>query len=165
MTDRIVRNSARVVVVDTTGSVLLCRIDDPRDTKAPLWITPGGGMEPGEDAAATAARELREETGHVVAPGDLGAPIAVCRGEWTFRGQPLYSVDWFFGWRTERFTPVEAELTSIEREVHDGWRWWTPGEIETAREIVLPGGLAGIVLRLIDDDAPTVPVELPWTSA
>jgi hypothetical protein len=35
----------------------------------------------------------------------LGNPVAVTRGEWTFRGQRLYSVDWFFAWRSPRSEP------------------------------------------------------------
>ena len=100
MTERTVRDSGRVVVVDEHGCVLLFRIDDPQDTKPPVWITPGGGVEPGEEPVATAARELHEETGLLLDPGDLGEPVAVCRGAWTFRGTPLYSEDWFFAVRT-----------------------------------------------------------------
>ena len=42
------RPSARVILIDGTGSVLLFRIEDPHDAKPPLWITPGGGVRPGE---------------------------------------------------------------------------------------------------------------------
>jgi len=89
-----------VLLVDETGRVLLFRIVDALDTKPPIWITPGGGVEPGETLAESAARELEEETGLLVEPATLGAPVAVCRGDWEFRGLPLYSEDWFFafGW-------------------------------------------------------------------
>lgn len=42
-------------------------------TRSPRWDIPKGEAEPGEDFAAAAARELREETGIAVAPGDLAA--------------------------------------------------------------------------------------------
>ena len=100
--------SARVIVIDRGGSVLFFRIEDPQDPKPPLWITPGGGIEPGEGLREAAARELAEGTGAVIHPAELGGPVASCRGEWSFRGQALYAVDTFFAWRTERFEPLTA---------------------------------------------------------
>ena len=40
-------------------------------TRSPRWDIPKGVAEPGESFAATAARELREETGLVIAPEEL----------------------------------------------------------------------------------------------
>lgn len=114
-----------MIVVDEAGCVLLVRIDDPRDTNPPIWVTPGGAVEPGEELASAASRELYEETGLAVDPDRLGAPVAVCRGEWIHRGVPLYSIDWFFAWRSARFEPTHDGLTELERDVHDTWHWWS----------------------------------------
>jgi 8-oxo-dGTP pyrophosphatase MutT (NUDIX family) len=40
-------------------------------TRSPRWDIPKGRIEPGETLAEAAARELREETGLVVAPASL----------------------------------------------------------------------------------------------
>ena len=53
------RGGAGARVTDTDGRVLLIR--HPRDPDA--WVLPGGGHEPGETFAETAAREVWEETG------------------------------------------------------------------------------------------------------
>ncbi len=42
-----------------------------RQSYRPEWSMPGGGVAPGEDPAAAACRELAEEIGLLVAPGDL----------------------------------------------------------------------------------------------
>jgi 8-oxo-dGTP pyrophosphatase MutT (NUDIX family) len=54
------------VVFDPSERVLLAR---RRDTG--LWCLPGGIMEPGESVAEAVVREVREETGFVVAPVQL----------------------------------------------------------------------------------------------
>jgi 8-oxo-dGTP pyrophosphatase MutT (NUDIX family) len=164
MSERFDRPSARVVVVDDDGCVFLWRIVDPVDDKPPLWITPGGGIERGEPAAVAAARELREETGLVVDPAALGGPVAVCRGEWSFRGIPLYSVDSFFALRVPRFEPSLDGLEMIERVIHVGWDWWHPERLDSADEHVLPAGLADLVRAIGRGDVAPTPTELPWTS-
>jgi len=164
MSVRYERPSARVVVVDEDGCVFLWRIVDPMDDKPPLWITPGGGIERGELPAVAAARELREETGFVVDPAALGEPVAVCRGEWAFRGIPLYSVDMFFALRVPRFEPSLDGLESIERVIHVGWDWWHPDALDKADEAILPSGLADLTRAINLGQVSPTPTELPWLS-
>jgi 8-oxo-dGTP pyrophosphatase MutT (NUDIX family) len=158
------RPSARVVVVDDDGHVFLWRIVDPVDQKPPLWITPGGGIERGEDPVDAAVRELREETGFVVHRDDLGDPVAVTRGEWAFRGIPLYSVDWFFALRVPRFEPQLDGLEAIERVIHVGWDWFHPDALDQHHEAILPGGLANLCRAIVLGERTPTPTELPWVT-
>ena len=73
------RTAARVLPVDADGRVLLLHARDPARPQAPFWFTVGGAIEPSETEQQGAARELREETGIVVAPRDLGAPVSSTR--------------------------------------------------------------------------------------
>jgi 8-oxo-dGTP pyrophosphatase MutT (NUDIX family) len=162
MTPPLHRPSARVVVIDGTGGVLLFRIEDPHDPKPALWITPGGGVEPGESLVDAAARELAEETGAVVEPAALGEPVARTQGEWNFRGQPLFSVDTFFAWRTERFEPSTARWEPLEHELHAAWRWWTVEELDATSEAILPARLSDVVRSITQGAIGSSPIELPW---
>jgi 8-oxo-dGTP pyrophosphatase MutT (NUDIX family) len=159
---RLIRPSARVVVVDDDGRVLLFQIVDSLDVKPPVWITPGGGLEEGESPAEAAARELGEETGLVITPKDLGPPVAVTRGDWEFRGTPMYSEDWFFARRTSAFEPDRSRWTALEHELHHDWRWWTPAELERTDELFLPAGLADLARRIAAGEAVAEPIVLPW---
>ena len=69
------RTSARVVLLDPDGRVLLVRGHDPLVPDVTFWFTVGGAVETGENMRAAAVREIREETGAVVAPDDLRGPM------------------------------------------------------------------------------------------
>ena len=65
------RLTARVLLLDPEGRILLMRGRLPGDPEAPrVWFTVGGGIEPGESAEAAAAREIVEETGFLDAQLD-----------------------------------------------------------------------------------------------
>ncbi|GAB3269676.1 NUDIX domain-containing protein [Microbacterium sp. MEC084] len=57
------RVAAYCVIVDDEDRVLLSRWIEGR---VPAWSMPGGGLEPGEDPADAARREVWEETGYEV---------------------------------------------------------------------------------------------------
>ena len=149
-------------MLDDDGRVLLFLVLDPTDNKPPVWITPGGGLEPGEQLQSAACRELREETGLEVDPEALGRPVAVTRGDWEFRGTPLYSEDWFFFLQTSAFELDVTRWTDLEREVHRDWRWWTLDELDATAEFVLPCGLSSLVRGLRGGRSSEAPVVLPW---
>jgi 8-oxo-dGTP pyrophosphatase MutT (NUDIX family) len=157
------RDSARVVVLDGEGRVLLLETyDDVLDTS--FWITPGGGLEPGETLLEAARRELREETGLDLAPQDLLGPVAVSRGQWQFRGTPLEGEDWFYAVVTDGFELDRSGWTELELEVHQSVRWWHPDELEATTEVVVPGGISHLARALVAGWSGGPPVELPWVA-
>ncbi|MFN8075891.1 MAG: NUDIX domain-containing protein [Kineosporiaceae bacterium] len=71
---RLVRGAA-AWVRDGEGRILV--VLRGRAPAAGTWSLPGGKCEPGEDVAATAVRECREETGLDVAPGRVVGRVRI----------------------------------------------------------------------------------------
>ena len=62
---------ACTLLVDQRGWVLLQERDEHAPIAPERWAASGGHVEPGESFLEAAVRELREETGLVVAPEEL----------------------------------------------------------------------------------------------
>jgi len=152
---RVERDAARVVLLDPTGRILLqeFRVDAERT----LWITPGGGLSPGETHAEAAIRELREEVGYTA---ELGPCIWTRLSEFSFRGIRYRQSERFFLARAEHFEPDHSGWDPVEVEIILGHRWWDLAEIEAANgRAFAPRRLAELLRPLIAGVVPTEPVD------
>jgi 8-oxo-dGTP pyrophosphatase MutT (NUDIX family) len=123
------RTSARIVLLDDDGSVLLFCGSDPAlpdgsDGPAPLWwFTVGGAAQAGETLPQAAVRELAEETGLRVDPAEMIGPVWRRDAVIDFNGSVIRSEEMFFIHRTRRFEPSTAGRTGLERAYIHGHRW------------------------------------------
>jgi hypothetical protein len=115
------RRSARIVLADPAGRVLLCQEHDS-------WQAPGGDARDGEDLRTTAVRSLRAETGWQASEDRLIGPA------WVRRAVDVE--DWFFVVRLR-----QSEVDGLV--VDNGHRWWPSRELPGPLASVLPSVLAG----------------------
>lgn len=143
------RTSARVVLLDEDGAVLLLCGSDPAIALAPRWwFTVGGEVRPGERLAEAAARELAEETGLRVAPADLVGPVWRRDEVFEFNGSMIDSEEFYLVHRTRRFEPTLDGRTPLERSYIHGARWCGPADIAelvAAGEVVYPRQLGELL--------------------
>jgi 8-oxo-dGTP diphosphatase len=141
------RRSARVILLNDEGQVLLIRFIIPRRSGPfAFWATPGGGIEDGETELEAARREMREELHLEVL---LAAPpVHVTTSRFEFDGAMIDSVDTFFAGRCERNAPRLDAPTEAERAAMQEMRWWSVEDIEQAAEPIYPPELATIIRNL-----------------
>ena len=148
----LVRPTARVVVLDPAGRVLLlgARLTDPAVPPGDVlfWYTPGGGVEPGEGAPEAAARELAEEIGLAVAPGELEGPVWFRRHVGEFAGVQVDSRETFFVLRDVVHEVDPAGRTDLELLGDEPHRWWSAAEVASSAEAFAPSELADLLPEL-----------------
>jgi 8-oxo-dGTP pyrophosphatase MutT (NUDIX family)/protein associated with RNAse G/E len=151
----VMRHTARVLVVDPDGRVLLHRTRWPHTVDLPArWLTIGGGIDPGETAHQGAIRELEEETGLVV--DDLGEPVwherrALPEGH----DKALFADSTYFLLRTERFAISRDHWTADEHDDILDTGWFTGEELAATGDPVDPENVARILEMVLGSARPS----------
>lgn len=153
-----VRNSARVLVLDASGSVLLFRISPDAVEHDELWIPPGGGIGDGEDAYDAARRELEEETGF--------SDAIVRQRVWTrrhisfWRGRHYDTRETYFVCRLPSVRPKPVISDEVERSVIVGHRWWASVEIVASTAVFAPRRLGYLLPAVVAGNVSDPPLHI-----
>jgi len=139
------RSAVRVIVTDGS-SVLMLSDTDPGTPESMWWVTPGGGIDPGEQPVQAAVRELAEETGRVVAAADLAGPLLrrfVVHG---YSDQVLGQWELFYLLQVP--APFDLDVsgfTEEEKITISSWAWLPIADLAHRSEPVWPSDLAGLI--------------------
>lgn len=123
VTDPIPRPAARIILIGPGGRVLLQHIVDPANGHA-VWITPGGGLLPGESHEQAAYRELREEIGLTL--NTLGPWVWKREHVFRWAGQAWHQVERFYLVRVGKIVIDSRGLDPAEVQAvrgHGGGPW------------------------------------------
>lgn len=146
------RRAARVIAVDAADRVLLLRGFDVDTPSRTWWFTPGGGLAPGETERAAAARELFEETGLRVGPGDLVGPVAERRAYFPYFGRRCRQDEELFFAQIGAVSEVStAGWTAVERASVSELRWWSLTDLVGTGDTVYPPALRELLQTLLAD--------------
>ncbi len=140
------RHTARVVLIDPDGRVLLIQDSDPGLPSRPtFWITTGGALDPGESVLHAAVREVQEETGLRLAPSDIRGPVAERLIVHGYSDRIVEQTETFFVAAVPHFEIDQSGLMPDEVESHLGIHWWTPDELASTDETIWPNDLVKLI--------------------
>lgn len=146
-----IRNVARVIVIDASGAVLLCRYSEAGRA---YWVPPGGALEPGESHEAAALRELREETGLAAS---LEAELWERRFVLHLKDGPVDQVERYF---LVRLALEQPDVSNTSTEDICELRWWTLHELQSGEDRIYPDGLVEQIPGLLSGSLPERPGNL-----
>ena len=159
------RNAVRVVVLDEDSRVLLfhtCDVDHP--DLGQWWELPGGGIDPCETYLDAAIRELREETGIIADPSQIGPANGRRRASFRHRQRRHLQDEVIVAARLNIPGPDVDEYGRLdyEREDYFAFRWWTIPEIIGSDDRFYPGQLPNLLTGFLYGDNINEPFEL-WS--
>jgi 8-oxo-dGTP pyrophosphatase MutT (NUDIX family) len=143
----LVRDAVRVVLTDAGGRVLLFHVLTPDEAPDGWWELPGGGIDPGETYLEAAVREIREETGLLLDPGQVGPPSWRRDSTWVSRGIRRLQHEVVVRARVTADRPaiVDGGRTPEETEDYVTARWWQVSEIVRGPVRFYPGRLPDLL--------------------
>lgn len=135
----------RVLLVDDRDRLLLFLDSDLGLSPVPRWwITPGGGVDPGESDREAAVREIAEETGLVISGDDLVGPVATRHVLHGYSDVVTAQDEVFWLVRTDAFEVDISGHTEVEQLTMTAHRWWSRAELEATSEEFWPRDVLAI---------------------
>lgn len=152
------RECVRALILSPDHTILLVYLT-PTGRPA-LWITPGGGISPGESHHAALRREMAEELGPQASGLTIGPHIWTREGTYDWSGARRAEREYFYLVRAAEFVADSSgNPVPGERELMAEFRWWPAHELPTRSELFAPMRLGSLVQDLITNGAPATPID------
>jgi TDG/mug DNA glycosylase family protein len=148
------RLAVRALVLDERRRTVLIKFRD--DEGQVWWATPGGGIDGGEDPEAALRRELAEELG--LDDFELGPEIWTREHTFAWRGAILRQRERV--WLVELVSHEPSPRVDLAEELVYDVRWWTPDELDTTTERLVPERLPQLLRDLREHGPPTEPLDV-----
>ena len=138
--------------------VLLMRVQEPVSGNE-FWVTPGGGLEPGESDVDALRREVSEETGaNEISPGQL---VWTRQCDFTWDNRDYSQKEYFYQVQTDRFEPVmDGNPAPGEASAFREFRWWSIEDIGRSEETFSPRDLHSLLESLTRNGPPDEPFDM-----
>lgn len=150
-----VRTAIRAIVLDAQDRILLAHVREQE--QGLFWLTPGGGLEPGEDDVACLRRELWEET--AISDAEIGAQLWFRHHVFRWNGNDVDQSERYY---LVRVDDHEAVWQDDSGELgFEGHRWWTLEELRAASDsdAFVPRRLPTLMQQLLSDGPPPEPFD------
>ena len=149
-----VRTAVRAIVVDAADRVLLHHVEEMEQGR--MWLTPGGGIEAGEDDVACLKRELWEEA--AIVDADIGAQLWFRHHVFRWNGNDVDQTERYYLVRVDSHEAVWQDQSGEQGFL--AHRWWTLAELLAADgELFVPRLLPKLVERVLTEGPPAEPFD------
>ena len=146
----IARQASRIFVLDDERRVLLMHERRDIGSDQTHWITPGGGVEPGESLVQAALREVYEETGLRLELDPAAEPLHSDQVRFTVAGRDIDQTNFYFLVQVPSGLPVQpAGHTDLEQLVVLGHRWWPLAELAASDVVWEPLTMVELIERAL----------------
>jgi 8-oxo-dGTP diphosphatase len=154
----VARRTSRILLLNARDEVLLFEYEDDSTDIKRFWVTPGGGVEPGESFTQAAIRELFEETGLEVE--DVGDPIWFRRKLVQCRDQIEDVEEFHFLVRVETWQVTGTNPDELERQNERGYQWWNLEALRASHETIFPESLTQHLEPILRGKIPPEPLDI-----
>jgi 8-oxo-dGTP pyrophosphatase MutT (NUDIX family) len=156
----VIRRTSRLVVVSPRKTFLLMMTQAPDSSGFSRWITPGGGVDPGESHLEAARRELFEETGRELPIDEDPVWRYEFDVSWDQASHNRGYAEYFLAFAEEEFEPVSDFWTPEEHIDVTASAWWSVTDLAQTADPYEPVMLPELFQKVLDGHRALSPVLL-----